>query len=108
VKEWGGSGYLYELSKSIMEVKTYKYNIAPMILGICVMAFFVSIFYMLANDGNDKKPLNFFYFVVFLVLIRIVYMSICYYVPYLKGKTALVIDKEKLQYFVKPRIPLYQ
>jgi len=42
--------------------------------------------------------------VLLIIGIRLIYLGIMYYIPCLKGKTALELDKDKLQLYIKGKL----
>jgi len=89
-----------------MEPKIYKYSIRQLLFGTFKMVCVLAIMYFAINSGSEPKLWKVFYIIVSIITARIIYMSISYYIPCFRGKTALELDDDKLQFFIKAKIPL--
>ena len=73
-----------------------------MIRSLALLLFFALISYTtLMENGSDDQGGLIFGIIGSIILIRFVYQFIYIYIPCLRGETALQLDAEKLQFFVK-------
>ena len=73
-----------------------------MVRGIAVLSFGLLLAYSRLIDSNpDEKPWSLFYSIAGIIFLRFIYLWIYIYLPCLRGETALELDSEKLQYFIK-------
>lgn len=80
----------------------FKYSLMQMIRSIALLLFFALISYVrIAEDGLDDNGELIFDIIVVIIFVRFVYLCAYIYIPCLRGETALELDEEKLQFFVK-------
>ena len=90
-----------------MEVKKYKYSSRQLLVETARLVFFAIILYFsTATDNSVYKSWLLFGVILLLIIGRFIYLLISYYLPCLQNKTALEINAEKIQFFIKAKIPL--
>ena len=80
----------------------YKYSIKQLVRGVFALSFILLLAYsILIDDNPDEKPWLIFYSIAGIIFLRFIYLWVYVYLPCLRGETALELDSEKLQYFIK-------
>jgi hypothetical protein len=87
-----------------MEIMKYKYSTGQM-LGDVIWLFYLTLFfYMSINPNSDYKSWLIFGLVLLILLGRFIYLTVMYFIPCLKDKTALELDRDKLQLFITGKL----
>ena len=85
-----------------MESIKFNFSIMQMIRSIVLLLFFVLISYVrIVEEGSDDKSGLIFGIISLIIFIRFIYLCVYIYIPCLRGETALELDAEKLQFFIK-------
>jgi len=71
-----------------------------MILSFATVALYLAII----DDHSTYRSWLIFGFLFLLILARLVYLSVMYFIPCLRDKTVLELDREKLQFFIKGKL----
>jgi len=88
-----------------MEIKKYKYSVGRVFFDLILLTFVTLVLYMtLINHKSDFKSWLIFGFLSLIILGRFIYLAIMYFIPCFKDKTALELDKDKLQLFIKGKL----
>jgi hypothetical protein len=93
------------MSSRPMDIKKYKYSAGQMFFDISLLLFATLVCYMAPithNAGYKFWPI--FGFLLLIILARFIYLTITYFIPCLKNKTALELDNDKLQFFIKGKL----
>jgi hypothetical protein len=88
-----------------LEAITYKYSAAQMLMGVTGLSFLEIIMYVeiITRNAGSRSWLA-FGFVSLIIVGRLIYLCIMYYIPCLLNKTALELDAEKLQSFITGKL----
>jgi hypothetical protein len=90
-----------------MEITKYKYSFGRMLLSGLLFPCMTVLFYMIViNEDSDYRAWLVFGFVLSVVWGRFIYLASMYHIPCLQGKTALALDTDKLQLFIKGKLLL--
>jgi hypothetical protein len=88
-----------------LEIKTYKYSAARMLMGFAWLFFLEIYAYITFITRNaDSQSWLVFYLFSAIILSRLIYLCVMYYIPCLREKTALELDDEKLQSFITGKL----
>jgi hypothetical protein len=88
-----------------MEIKKFKYSAGQMLWDI-ILLFTISLILnitIIDHNANYKSWLL-LAFALLLILSRFIYLAIMYFIPCMAGKTALELDIDKLQLFIKGKL----
>lgn len=88
-----------------METKKYKYSAAQMLMSLAWLSFLEVIMYitLITRDANSQSWWA-FGLASFVITARLSYLCTMYYIPCLRDKTALELDKDRLQLFIKGKL----
>jgi hypothetical protein len=90
-----------------MEIKKFKYSFGQMVFSGLLFPFMSVFIYLMAiNEDSDYRASLVLGFVLLIIWGRFAYLAIMYFIPCLQGKTALALDSDKLQFFIKGKLLL--
>jgi len=76
-----------------------------MFFDLILLSFVTLALYMtLINHDSNYKSWLIFGFLLLIIFVRFIYLAIMYFIPCFKDKTALELDREKLQLFIKGKL----
>lgn len=88
-----------------MGVTKYKYSAGEMLADVIWLSFLTLVFYInLITRNSNYKSWLIFGFILLILFGRFMYLTVMYFIPCLKNKTALELDKDKLQLFIKGKL----
>lgn len=90
-----------------MEIKQYKYSFGQMFFSGLLFLFATLLFYaVVINQHSDYRAWLILSFILLIIWGRFVYLASMYFIPCIQGKTALELDTDKLQFFIKGKLLL--
>jgi hypothetical protein len=90
-----------------MEIKKYKYSFGRMVFSVLLFPCMALLFYLIViNEDSDYRAWLILGFILLIIWGRFIYLAIMYHIPCLQGKTALALDTDKLQLFIKGKLLL--
>jgi len=88
-----------------MGITKYKYSAAQMLADLFWLFSLTVVFYIiLITPKADYKSWLVLSGILLVLLGRLIYLAVMYFIPCLKDKTALELDKDKLQLFITGKL----